>query len=117
VTGRETGTVLVVADDRDETADRVCTVLRERSVPVFRFDTAEFPGRVQLNAVLDDGEWTGHIVRDGERLDLAEVHSVFLRRPRPFEVPAHLTVAERWHAATESRYGLGGVLASLPPTL
>jgi ATP-grasp ribosomal peptide maturase len=114
VTGRETGTVLVVADDWDETADRVCTVLRERAVPVFRFDTADFPGRVRLHAALDDGEWTGHITRDGERLDLAGVRSVFLRRPRPFEVPAHLTVAERWHAATESRYGLGGVLASLP---
>ncbi len=29
------------------------------------------------------------------------VRSVYVRRPRPFEVPAHLTVAERWHAATE----------------
>jgi hypothetical protein len=29
VTGRETGTVLVVADDRDETASRVCTVRRD----------------------------------------------------------------------------------------
>lgn len=114
MTGRETGTVLVVADDRDETADRVYTALRERAVPVFRFDTADFPGRVQLHAELHDGEWTGHLTRTGERLDLAEVRSVFLRRPRPFEVPAHLTMAERWHAATESRYGFGGVLVSLP---
>jgi hypothetical protein len=114
VAGRETGTALVVADDRDETADRVCTVLRERAVPVFRFDTADFPGRVQLHAVLNDGMWTGHLSRHDERLDLAGVRSVFLRRPRPFEVPAHLTVTERWHAATESRYGLGGVLVSLP---
>jgi glutathione synthase/RimK-type ligase-like ATP-grasp enzyme len=66
-----------------------------------------------LHAELDS-EWTGYLARDGERLDLADVRSVFLRRPRPFEVPAHLTVAERWHAATESRYGLGGVLVSLP---
>ncbi len=106
-------TVLVVADDGDETADRVCVVLRDRHVPVSRFDTADFPGRIQLHGELD-GEWNGHLTRDGERLDLAEVRSVFLRRPRPFEVPAHLTVAERWHAATESRYGLGGVLMSLP---
>lgn len=106
-------TVLVVADDGDDTADRVCAVLRDRHVPVFRFDTADFPGRVQLHAELD-GEWTGHLTYDGERLDLSDVRSVFLRRPRPFEVPAHLTVAERWHAATECRYGLGGVLMSLP---
>jgi glutathione synthase/RimK-type ligase-like ATP-grasp enzyme len=83
-------------------------------VPAFRFDTADFPGRVQLHAELDDGEWIGYLCRDGERLGLADVRAVFLRRPRPFEVPAHLTVAERWHAATECRYGLGGVLMSLP---
>lgn len=107
-------TVLVVADDGDSTADRVCAVLRDRHIPVFRFDTADFPGRVQLRTELEDAEWGGYLHRDGEWLDLADVRSVLLRRPRPFEVPAHLTVAERWHAATESRYGLGGVLMSLP---
>jgi ATP-grasp ribosomal peptide maturase len=111
---RDGGTVLVVADDGDSTADRVCAVLRERGVPVFRFDTADFPARVQLHAELHGGDWIGDLVRDDKRLNLHDVRSVFLRRPRPFEVPAHLTVAERWHAATECRYGLGGVLMSLP---
>lgn len=114
MTAGAAGTVLVIADDRDETADRVCAALRERAVPIFRFDTADFPGRVRLHAVLCEGEWAGYLTRDGARLNLADVRSVFVRRPRPFEVPAHLTVAERWHAATESRYGLGGVLVSLP---
>ncbi|MGH8965072.1 MAG: hypothetical protein ACRDXB_07050 [Actinomycetes bacterium] len=52
-------------------------MLRERAVPVFRFDTAEFPGRVHLDAVLEDGEWAGHLVRDDER-----------PRRGPFGVPA-----------------------------
>ena len=65
--------VLVVADDTDTTADGVCAVLAERGVPYFRFDTAEFPGRLQLDVRLDvDDEapgWTGrlrHVERPGK---------------------------------------------------
>jgi len=128
---RRRDVVLVVADDADTTADGVCTVLAERGVPYFRFDTADFPGRLQLDVRLDvDDEapgWTGRLRRverpgkGGRRVpggmaevELSRVMSVYLRRPRPFEVPAHLSVPERWHAATECRYGLGGVLTSLP---
>ncbi|MGH3915467.1 MAG: MvdC/MvdD family ATP grasp protein, partial [Pseudonocardiaceae bacterium] len=111
---RRDGVILVIADATDSTADQVCAELSSRGVGLFRFDTAEFPGRLQLRAELDGATWRGELVRDGDRVDLDEVRSVYVRRPRPFEVPAHLTVAERWHAATECRYGLGGCLTSLP---
>ena len=108
------GVVLVLADETDTTADRVCTVLASRGEHFFRYDTAEFPGRSEVRAELVGSVWRGEIVRGTDRVDLEEIRSVYLRRPRPFEVPAHLTVAERWHAATECRYGLGGCLTSLP---
>ncbi len=111
---RQDGVVLVIADETDTTADRVCAVLASRDVPLFRFDTAEFPGRLQLHGELDGTTWRGELVRAGDRVDLDAVQSVYVRRPRPFEVPAHLTAAERWHAATECRYGMGGCLTSLP---
>ncbi len=107
-------TVLVIADATDTTADRVCAVLAARRVPMFRFDTAEFPGRLVLNTESVGDTWRGELIRGGDRLDLDAVQSVYVRRPRPFEVPGHLTTAERWHAATECRYGLGGCLTSLP---
>lgn len=110
---RPDGVVLVIADETDTTADRVCAVLASRDVPMFRFDTAEFPGHLRLRAELDGTTWRGDLKRDRDRVDLDEVRSVYVRRPRPFEVPAHLTVAERWHAATECRYGMGGCLTSL----
>lgn len=128
--GREV--VLVVADDADTTADGVCAVLAQRRHPYFRFDTADVPGRVLVDLRLDPAGrrgpmWTGRVrrtERPGEHrprdpgstteVDLSRVVSVYMRRPRPFEVPAHLSAAERWHAATECRYGLGGVLGSLP---
>ncbi len=111
---RRGGAVLVIADETDSTADRVCAILASRDTRLFRFDTAEFPGRLELHAELDGATWRGELVRDSDSVDLDEVQSVYVRRPRPFEVPAHLTVAERWHAATECRYGLGGCLTSLP---
>lgn len=111
---RHDGVVLVIADETDTTADRVCALLASRDVRMFRFDTAEFPGRLQLRAELNGTTWRGELSRDGDCVDLDEVRSVYVRRPRPFEVPAHLTAAERWHAATECRYGMGGCLTSLP---
>lgn len=129
---RDRDVVLVIANDADATADAVCAVLAKREHPYFRFDTADVPGRLLLDLRLDVTEdpaltWSGrirHSEQTGERhpsdpgrlarVDLSQVVSVYMRRPRPFEVPAHLTAAERWHAATECRYGLGGVLASLP---
>ncbi len=114
MTCQDDGVVLVIADVADTTADQVCAVLASRDIRLFRFDTAEFPGRLQLRAELDGTAWRGELARDGDRVDLDKVRSVYVRRPRPFEVPAHLTVAERWHAATECRYGLGGCLTSLP---
>jgi ATP-grasp ribosomal peptide maturase len=111
---RQDGVVLVIADALDSTADRVCDALASRGSRLFRFDTAEFPGRLQLRAQLDGSAWRGELTRDGDRVELNDIRSVYVRRPRPFEVPAHLTVAERWHAATECRYGIGGCLTSLP---
>ena len=44
--------VLVVTDRFDVTADHVVTELDGRGVPVFRFDTAEFPRRLSVSARL-----------------------------------------------------------------
>ena len=107
--------VLVVADETDTTADRVCASLEAQGSVMFRFDTAEFPGRLSLDAECDGTSWRGTLCRPGDpRLDLTRVCSVYLRRPRAFEVRANLSAAERWHAATECRYGLGGVVTRLP---
>lgn len=73
-------TVLVIADETDTTADRVCAVLAARKVPMFRFDTAEFPGRLVLNTELDGTTWRGELVGDGDRLDLDAVRSVYVCR-------------------------------------
>lgn len=107
-------TVLMVAGSDDSTADLVAEAVRRRGRRVFQFDTADFPQRLCLDAELDADAWRGGLRGDHGAVQLERVSAVYLRRPGPFGPPAHLTGAERWHAAMESRYGLGGVLTTLP---
>jgi len=111
VTSRDV--VLVVADVTDPTADRVCAVLAARAARFFRFDTADIPQRLRLRAELGTTSWHGELVSAEDRVDLDEVGAVYVRRPRAFEPPTHLSAIEQWHSAIECRYALGGILASL----
>jgi MvdD pre-ATP grasp domain len=79
----------------------------------FRFDTADVPQRLGLRAELGTTSWHGELVTAEDRVDLDEVGAVYVRRPRAFEPPAHLSAIEQWHSAIECRYALGGILASL----
>jgi glutathione synthase/RimK-type ligase-like ATP-grasp enzyme len=47
-------------------------------------------------------------------VDLDEIHAVWYRSPEACQMPADLSSAERHHAFLEAKYGLGGVLSSLP---
>ncbi len=105
-------TVLVLTNELDTTADLVVRLLNERDVPVFRFDTADFPTDVTVAAHLGAG-WTGRL-RLGEReIELSRVGSAYYRRPGEFELPESMSGAARRFAAAQSRAGLLGVLASL----
>jgi ATP-grasp ribosomal peptide maturase len=105
--------VLVIAGRADSTADLVTESIHRRGVQVFRFDTADFPQRLGLDAELYADTWRGWLRGKNGEIELERVSAVYLRRPDPFDPPPHLTEVERWHAAMESRYGLGGVLTTL----
>ncbi|OZM71972.1 RimK domain-containing protein [Amycolatopsis antarctica] len=107
-------TVLVLASERDFSADRVVAALGRRGVPVVRVDTAWFPRHLTVDAELRAGRWTGTL-RTGDRtLDLTGVRSVWYRRPRAFAFPDGLSPTEREWSAGEAKLGLGGVLSALP---
>ncbi|QUQ66678.1 ATP-grasp ribosomal peptide maturase [Kutzneria sp. CA-103260] len=107
-------TVLVLARDFDPTADRVVDALAARQADVFRLNTAWFPIQVRVVAELDGGRWRGSLHTPRGRLDLDSVHAVWYRSPEAYRMPAQLSPAEAQHAHVEAKYGLGGVLASLP---
>lgn len=107
-------TVLILASDFDMSADRMVRALRDRDVDVCRINTAWFPTQLSLSAELHGERWSGTLSTVHRTLDLDEVRAVWYRSPEAYQLPAELSAAERHHAFMEAKYGLGGVLASLP---
>jgi ATP-grasp ribosomal peptide maturase len=109
--------VVVVTDRFDPTADFVVEELNRREVPVFRFDTSEFPTVLAVSAELDGQGWHGRIQSARRSVDLAAVSGIYYRRPTAFTFHSGMSTEEcRW-AAVQARLGFGGLLASLEPWL
>jgi hypothetical protein len=107
-------TVLILAGEFDASADQMVLALRERKIPVCRIDTAWFPTQLSLDTELRDGRWSGRLRAPGRDVELEGLRSVWYRSPTTFQFPSKLSGAERQHAFLEAKYGLGGVLSSLP---
>jgi len=106
--------VLILAEDIDATADQVLRALVERGVDVHRVNTAWFPAQLRLSARLHGGRWIGTLSTPAHVIDLESITAVWYRTPRAYQFPNELSPAERAHANLEAKFGLGGVLASLP---
>lgn len=107
-------TVLILAAEFDVTADQMVLALQERDVPVCRIDTMWFPTQLSLEAELRDGQWRGRLRTPGRDVELEGLRSIWYRSPTTFQFPSELSGAERQHSFLEAKYGLGGVLSSLP---
>ncbi len=107
-------TVLILAGERDLSADAMVRQLQERDVPVFRIDMAWFPQQLTVEAVIRSGRWEGRLATPHRVVELEGVRSILYRTPSTFQFPTTLSQAERQHAHNEAKLGLGGVLASLP---
>ncbi|WP_328929944.1 ATP-grasp ribosomal peptide maturase [Streptomyces sp. NBC_00190] len=109
------GSVLVLTSPHDVTTDLVLRILAERQVPVVRLDPGpDLLAGAALTASYRTGDQSGTLRTPSRELDLTRVRSVWTRRPSPFEGPAGPDLAERKFAASQSLWGAGGILASLP---
>ncbi|WP_369389384.1 MvdC/MvdD family ATP grasp protein [Streptomyces sp. CG1] len=108
--------VLVVTSLYDPTADVVIRELHDRGVPVVRLDSGDFPASLSVEAEITQHGVQGRLLTPTRTADLAAVRSLYYRRPTGFAFP-HLTEQDARFAVTQARYGLGGVLASLPGCL
>jgi ATP-grasp ribosomal peptide maturase len=106
--------ILILAEDIDATADQVVRALEQRCVDVHRVNTAWFPGQLRLSARLGGNHWSGALRTPARTVDLESVTAVWYRTPRAYQFPPKLSPAERAHANLEAKFGLGGVLSSLP---
>lgn len=107
-------TVLILSEEFDPTVDKVVEELDRRGVPVFRVDTAWFPESLALDARLDGRSWSGVLRTDERAVELGDLRSIWYRRPTAFSFSAGMSRAEQEHAGWEAKFGVGGVLASLP---
>ncbi|MFB4426895.1 ATP-grasp ribosomal peptide maturase [Streptomyces sp. QL37] len=110
------GSVLVVTSIDDPTADLVTAELHDRGVPVTRFDSGDFPTTLAVTATITGDGLSGTLSTPSRIADLASVRSLYYRRPSGFTFPGLDAQTARF-ALAEARYGLGGVLASLPACL
>jgi ATP-grasp ribosomal peptide maturase len=108
-------TVLVLTNDIDPTADLVITELNERRVPVLRLDPGDFPEKTAITVEIgaDRHEWHGRVRGQHQDLPLAEIRSVYYRRPTDYRLPADMTEEDADWAREEAHAGFGGVLTSL----
>ncbi|MCG0066317.1 ATP-grasp ribosomal peptide maturase [Streptomyces tricolor] len=108
--------VLVVTCLNDPTADVVIGELHDRGVPVVRFDSADFPHALSVAATITTDGLDGMLSTPTRTAELSQTRSLYYRRPSGFSYP-HLDEQDARFAITQARYGLGGVLASLPGCL
>ncbi len=106
-------TVLVLTQQLDFHADMVIAELNRRSIPVVRFDTADFPLRATLIAHSQTGSWDGAIVTEHRTIAFDQIGSIWYRRPTPFELDPTLSPSGQQFASAEARMALGGLLRSL----
>ncbi|MBT2468936.1 ATP-grasp ribosomal peptide maturase [Streptomyces sp. ISL-66] len=108
--------VLVVTNLDDPTTDLVVDELHDRDIPVMRFDSGDFPTTLSFEATITADGIRGALRTPTRTADLSRVRSLYYRRPSGFAFP-HLDEQTARFAITQARYGLGGVLASLPGCL
>lgn len=106
-------TVLVLSHHTDLTADLVVLELEKLDVPVVRANPATIGFDTSLDAHFTGEGWEGRLTVAERSVDLAEVRSVYYRRPTAWTGPKNMSEAERAWAAEEVRAGFGGVLMSL----
>ncbi|WP_282687051.1 MULTISPECIES: ATP-grasp ribosomal peptide maturase [unclassified Streptomyces] len=106
--------VLVATEADDLTADMVISELNRRNVPVARFNPADIGEALTISARFGScpAPVTGRLRTPSRNVKLAEVRSVYWRRP-VWPAFDHLEPDDARFAAAQTRYGLGGTLYAL----
>lgn len=113
MTASQPATILVVTGSEDATGDTVVGRLRERGAAVLRTDLGDFPQRLRLAACFTAGQWRGRLRTPEVAVDMAQIQSIYYRRPTHFQFPDELSAPDALLAGAEARHGLGGTLAAL----
>lgn len=112
-TGRP-GSVCVVTEDTNTTADRIVLELAKLDVSVVRFDLADFPHHLVLDAALHGSRWGGTLRSRGRTVALEDIGAVLWWHPgKPQIASDGLSDIQAEWVRKEAAAGLIGVLAAL----
>ncbi|MEV5847420.1 MvdC/MvdD family ATP grasp protein [Streptomyces sp. NPDC051985] len=115
--GAQTGSarpVCIVAEKTSTTVDRIVLELARQDVPVFRFDLADFPSSVTLDASIRDRGWSGILAVHDRMVALEDIGAVLWWHPGKPEIATDgLSDAQAHWVRQESTAGVVGVLAAL----
>ncbi|MCX5239059.1 hypothetical protein OG824_28060 [Streptomyces prunicolor] len=104
----------MVTEDNNTTADRIVLELARLDVSVVRFDLADFPHHLILDAALRGNGWTGTLSSRGRMVALEEIGAVLWWHPGKPQISADgLSDVESEWVRKEATAGLVGVLAAL----
>jgi hypothetical protein len=75
--------ILILTEPYDPHADHVCRMLKERGAEWIRFNSADFPAQACLSVGFSSNGKMGSSMRLGDTvIDLAQVQSIWTRRPK-----------------------------------
>jgi glutathione synthase/RimK-type ligase-like ATP-grasp enzyme len=107
--------VLIISDDSDRHIGGVAGALSSLGVPVWLFNTAEFPLHVKLSLSLAaDFERSLLLLPGGDWLESSRVRSVWYRKPHPHVFPQRLPAGQKAFARAESREACKSLYDALP---
>ncbi|BDT39562.1 MvdC/MvdD family ATP grasp protein [Streptomyces yaizuensis] len=111
---RRQGPVCVITTETNTTADRLVLALDALGTRVIRFDLADFPRRVVLDAVYRDGRISSTLTARGRTADLDTIRSILWWHPgTPQITDPRLTPEQHRWVTAEAVTGLAGTLAAL----
>lgn len=102
--------IVIVTEEMDEHADAIIVTLREMGHDPVRLHTADLPLASTLAFALDGDTWNGVIQINNQLLDVADIHSVWWRRPGRPVIPDDLSEREKdfvWGQLLHAIRGLG----------
>jgi hypothetical protein len=104
--------ILMLTKTFDPHVHPVAEALQRRNVSLIRFDLADFPQRIQLAARIggDAEGWQGPLTFHGQTHDLADIASIWYRRPTHTVIPRSYSPPVRDFLALENLRGFVGIL-------
>lgn len=109
--------ILIVTNKLDPTADMVIAELYKRDAEFIRFNTEDFPDRIQCSVEIDNSSPL-NVYFDfdyDKQIALSQIKSVYYRRPKPPQPNSEIMSNEaRDFVRRESRAALSGIWMTLP---